>query len=169
MPIGISTSSFNQLGGDIDGEATNGQSGFSQPVFFGQVRVFCCDGVTSRWSQHGSATSGENHVDFLDPSVDLSGNGNILAVGATSGKNAKVFQWKEDSGKWEPIAEALPGGGDEILIGKNWLAIFPVLLSGNGRTLAAEDPLLRFWSKHTITSHLRASFSTHTFEKNNNV
>eukprot|EP00980_Cylindrotheca_fusiformis_P029905 scaffold24025_cov137-Cylindrotheca_fusiformis.AAC.1 len=57
-----------------------------------------------------------------------------------------------------------------ILIGKNWLATFPVLLSGNGRTLAAEDPLLRFWSKHTsTTSHLPASFSTHTFEKNNNI
>eukprot|EP00980_Cylindrotheca_fusiformis_P010692 scaffold2392_cov105-Cylindrotheca_fusiformis.AAC.2 len=32
MQIGSRTSSFNQLRGDVDGEATNGQSGFSVAI-----------------------------------------------------------------------------------------------------------------------------------------
>eukprot|EP00980_Cylindrotheca_fusiformis_P013125 scaffold3297_cov132-Cylindrotheca_fusiformis.AAC.5 len=126
-------SSFNQLGGDIDGEAANGQAGFSVAIsedgsvvaigapaadfYTGQVHVFYWDVVKSNWSQRGSAIFGEGRVDFLGSSVDLSDDGNILAVGARNGKYVMVFQWQEDSGKWEPIAEALTGGGDESFFG----------------------------------------------------
>eukprot|EP00980_Cylindrotheca_fusiformis_P003535 scaffold785_cov95-Cylindrotheca_fusiformis.AAC.1 len=192
-----------------------------------QVRVFCCDGVTSKWSQHGSATFGENHVDFLGPAVDLSGNGNILDVVATSGKNAKVFHWKEDSGKWEPclvvvtkVCLGIRFPCPRLLLVPQFRVRFVHIHFGKNNTdweeLAGDIPSVAFrecealtevdlfpsavqviddyafykckllarlglkeglerigkgafFECESLTSHLRASFSTHTFENNSNI
>eukprot|EP00980_Cylindrotheca_fusiformis_P013863 scaffold3597_cov127-Cylindrotheca_fusiformis.AAC.1 len=129
------TSSFNQLGEDIDGKARGDQSGWSVALSKdgsvvaigapyaggstqrGQVRVFYWDpdeddARNSKWVQRGSSIVGETAHDCLGFSVDISGDGKILALGADEGDYAKVFQWKdgnEDEDQWEQIGKTLKG------------------------------------------------------------
>ena len=96
----IYTMSWNQLGSDIDGEATADESGFS--VSFneigdrvaiganrndgingndsGHVRVYDYDGTD--WIQVGQDMDGEAGNDGGGRSVSLSANGGRLAIGA---------------------------------------------------------------------------------------
>eukprot|EP00980_Cylindrotheca_fusiformis_P025565 scaffold14087_cov85-Cylindrotheca_fusiformis.AAC.1 len=127
------TSSFNQLGEDIDGEAEYDYSGYAvalsedgsvvaiaapSALNSGLVRVFYWDSdednaSNSKWIQRGVAIVGDDGAD-LGWAVDLSEDGKILAVGTFIGENnAKVFQWKdgnEDSDEWEQIGQTLEGG-----------------------------------------------------------
>eukprot|EP00980_Cylindrotheca_fusiformis_P015112 scaffold4174_cov66-Cylindrotheca_fusiformis.AAC.1 len=109
---------FKQIGDDIDGAAAGERFGNSVALSAdgsvlavgapyakneygaraGIVRVYELDG---NWTQRGSDIVGDN--DFGD-SVDLSDDGNILAVGAQNGKYVKAFEWKVVS--WQPIDNA---------------------------------------------------------------
>eukprot|EP00980_Cylindrotheca_fusiformis_P021853 scaffold8693_cov103-Cylindrotheca_fusiformis.AAC.1 len=125
------TSSFNQLGEDIDGEAGGEYSGFAVALSEdgsvvaiaapsvlnnGLVRVFCWDSdednaSNSKWIQRGVAIVGDGAD--LGWAVDLSEDGKILAVGTYQGEYVKVFQWKddnEDDDEWEQIGQTLEGG-----------------------------------------------------------
>jgi len=95
--------SWSQLGGAIDGEAADDQSGYSVSLsgdgtivaigaLFndgntgnsadnrGHVRVYQYDG--SAWNQLGNDIDGEAAGDYSGYSVSLSGNGKIVAIGA---------------------------------------------------------------------------------------
>jgi sugar lactone lactonase YvrE len=93
------SSSWSQLGSDIDGEAANDKSGASVSLSddgtilavgayyndgsftnAGHVRVY--QYASSSWSQLGSDIDGEAVNDYSGESVSLSGDGTILAVGA---------------------------------------------------------------------------------------
>eukprot|EP00980_Cylindrotheca_fusiformis_P002381 scaffold556_cov193-Cylindrotheca_fusiformis.AAC.2 len=126
------TSSFEQMGEDIDGEAEFDNSGFAvalsedgsvvaiavpSALNGGLVRVFCWDSdednaSNSKWIQRGVAIVGDDGAE-LGWSVDLSEDGKILAVGSDKGEYVKVFQWKddnEDDDEWEQIGQTLEGG-----------------------------------------------------------
>eukprot|EP00980_Cylindrotheca_fusiformis_P022793 scaffold9767_cov77-Cylindrotheca_fusiformis.AAC.1 len=126
------TSSFNQLGEDIDGEAEEENSGFAVALSedgsvvaiaapyalnSGLVRVFYWDSdednaSNSKWIQRGVAIVGDSKEEN-GFSVDLSGDGKILAVGTNQGEYVKVFQWKddnEDDDEWGQIGQTLEGG-----------------------------------------------------------
>jgi len=116
--------SWSQLGGAIDGEAADDQSGYSVSLsgdgtivaigaLFndgntgnsadnrGHVRVYQYDG--SAWNQLGNDIDGEAAGDYSGYSVSLSGNGKIVAIGAVgndgnSGNDSghvRVFEYKE--------------------------------------------------------------------------
>ena len=94
-----SNSSWSQLGGDIDGEATSDQSGYSVSLSSdgtivaigaiynsttgqdaGQVRVYGYS--NNSWSQLGDDIDGAATNDNFGSSVSLSSDGTIVAIGA---------------------------------------------------------------------------------------
>ena len=110
---------WNQLGGDIDGEAAGDQSGYSVSLSSdgtivaigatgndgngsnsGQVRVFQYDGVDT-WNQLGQDIDGEAAYDTSGFSVSLSSDGTIVAIGASGNDgngsnsgNVRVFKYR---------------------------------------------------------------------------
>ena len=111
------STSIDQLGADIDGEAASDQSGYSVSLSSdgttlaigaryndgngtdsGHVRVYEWNG--SAWTQKGSDIDGEAAGDQFGRSVSLSSDGTILAIGATTndGNGAdsghfRVYEW----------------------------------------------------------------------------
>eukprot|EP00939_MAST-03C_sp_MAST-3C-sp1_P004945 g4945.t1 len=99
---------WNQMGSDIDGEATNDQSGRSVSLSSdgtvlaigapwtnskaGQVRVYKHNGTN--WNQMGSAMDGEATNDQSGRSVSLSSDGTVLALG--SARNVRMFNRPDD-------------------------------------------------------------------------
>eukprot|EP00980_Cylindrotheca_fusiformis_P003815 scaffold844_cov80-Cylindrotheca_fusiformis.AAC.1 len=150
--------SFKQIGLDIDGEAAYEYFGRSVAlskdgsvlavgapyanVSTGKVRVYEWDKDGNSWEQHGS--------DFAESylfgwSVDLSDDGNILAVGADG--YAKVFEWNGDS--WQSIDNdaltyfggnivnsvslATPPSSDSIILAvATYSGVYTYKLSGDG-------------------------------------
>ena len=116
MPVSASTS-INQLGSDIDGEAAGDNSGRSVSLSSdgtilaigatqndgngsdaGHVRVYEWNG--GAWIQKGADIDGEAEGDQLGRSVSLSSDGTILAIGANlndgNGSDAghvRVYEW----------------------------------------------------------------------------
>lgn len=107
-------SAWNQLGADIDGKATNDQSGYSVSLSAdgnrvaigapynssstGQVRIYNWDG--SVWNQLGTDIDGEVGNDQSGRSVSLSADGKRVAIGAPfnngNGSNAgqvRIYNW----------------------------------------------------------------------------
>ena len=110
------TSSWVQLGSDIDGEAVNDESGTSvslsadgsrvaigapghrvgilngvsnsQGYKVGQVRVYAWDPGTGSWTQLGSDIYGEGHGDDSGASVSMSADGSRVAIGAPGNSGA---------------------------------------------------------------------------------
>ena len=129
------TSSWEQLGDDIDGEAYNDWSGSSVSLSSdgtivaigapnnddngnnsGHVRVFAWDDDTSSWEQLGDDIDGEATYDRLGSSVSLSSDGTIVAIGArdNSGNgdasgHVRVFAWDDDTSSWEQLGDAIDG------------------------------------------------------------
>ncbi len=115
-------SSWIQRGGDINGTATDNQSGYSvslngngsvvavgapfnstNDISSGQVRVFAWSG--SNWVQRGSTINGTNMFDQIGTSISLSNDGNTLAIGAPyadnngliDNGNVRVYRWNNSS------------------------------------------------------------------------
>ncbi|MEO1634696.1 MAG: DUF4347 domain-containing protein [Cyanobacteria bacterium J06631_9] len=144
--------SWQQLGNDIDGEASGDDSGISVALSAdgstvavgatkndgngsnsGHVRLFQLNNGT--WQQLGNDLDGEALGDEFGTSVSLSADGSTVAVGAAdndgNGGNSghvRLFQWT--AGAWQQIDSDIDGeaAGDES--GKS------VSLSANGRTVA---------------------------------
>eukprot|EP00980_Cylindrotheca_fusiformis_P012436 scaffold3051_cov92-Cylindrotheca_fusiformis.AAC.2 len=81
----------------------------------GHVRVFYwiqdegTDETKGTWKQRGKNIKGEGNT-WFGFSIDLSDDGNLLAVGAPKGSYAKVFQWKDGNGdedEWEQVGQRL--------------------------------------------------------------
>eukprot|EP00980_Cylindrotheca_fusiformis_P018765 scaffold6251_cov82-Cylindrotheca_fusiformis.AAC.2 len=75
----------------------------------GKVRVHYWEpnGTDGNWKQLGTTLVGDDDYDNLGSSVDLSDDGETLAVGASGGNYSKVFQW---NGDWQRIGDALTEG-----------------------------------------------------------
>ena len=101
------TSSWTQVGSDIDGEAHGDQSGFSVSLsadgsriaigarynddggtWAGQARVYQFD--SSTWVQLGGDMDGDSDYNAFGYSVSLSANGDYVAVGAPTGFQGTV-------------------------------------------------------------------------------
>eukprot|EP00980_Cylindrotheca_fusiformis_P016326 scaffold4847_cov89-Cylindrotheca_fusiformis.AAC.13 len=116
------TSSFKQMGEDIDGEAAGEIGAIHANVDRGLVRVFYwkvdgINGTDGSWKQRGSTIVGNAENDVFGYSVVVSEDGKILAVGAGTGQYAKVFQWKdsnEDNDVWEQIGESVTSDAQSL-------------------------------------------------------
>jgi hypothetical protein len=119
-----STSTWTQMGADIDGEASDDQSGWSVSLstdgktvavgapnnagngfLSGHVRIFEWIESTSDWTQMGADIDGGASYDQFGLSVSLSSDGNTVAVlglknnagnGVNSGGYVRIFQWNRE-------------------------------------------------------------------------
>ena len=126
-----SSGSWTQLGGDINGEAEGDLSGRSVSISSdgttvaigahgndgnglssGHTRVFSYSGTS--WNQLGNDINGEASEDYFGKSVSLSGDGTVLAVGATGNDgngsaagHVRVFKYTNDS--WAQQGDDIEG------------------------------------------------------------
>ena len=126
-------SQWETLGNPIYGEASNDMAGVyglalsndgnrvavgspwnnAKGTRTGQTQIFDWDG--SEWAQAGSDINGERKQDYFGYAVDLSGDGNILAVGAKMNDNSngynsghvRVFNWSNS--EWSQIGDDIDG------------------------------------------------------------
>eukprot|EP00956_Cyclotella_meneghiniana_P009697 scaffold13403_cov40-Cyclotella_meneghiniana.AAC.1 len=150
--------SWIKLGQDINGEAAGDQSGRSVSLSSdgnvlaigaylndangsynsGHVRVFKLD--TNIWTQVGQDIDGVAACDYFGSSVSLSGNGNVLAIGAylndangiSDSGHVRVF--KLDTNIWTQVGEDIDGVAASDRFGSS------VSLSSDGSVLAIGAP-----------------------------
>jgi uncharacterized repeat protein (TIGR02543 family) len=155
MIVSASTS-FDQIGSDIDGEAANDLSGL--PITLssdgttlaigayqnsgngdsaGHVRVYERNGST--WQQKGTDIDGEAANDYSGYSVSLSSDGNIVAVGAyrndgngTNSGHVRVYEWNGNA--WVQMGADIDGEAADDYSGHS------VSLSSDGTILAIGAP-----------------------------
>jgi hypothetical protein len=152
-----SQSEWVQIGDDIEGEAACDWSGASVSLSAdgdklaigspnngapGHVKVYQVDSAKSSWEQLGQTLYGDRGYDYSGWSVDLSPNGNTLAIGspgwyekADQPGYVRVFSLNVSDGNigtttWEQIGADIIGevDGDEFGIS--------ISLSNNGKTIA---------------------------------
>lgn len=144
---------WKQMGGDVDGEATEDMSGASVALsasgtrlavgaprnlggdeMNGHVRVYDWNGSTKMWEQAGSDLDGETSYDRSGGHINLAGDGNRLAIGAHGNKGSKghvrVYDWSKSGRTWEQKGGDIDG---EVLDDQSGGA---VALSGDGRRVA---------------------------------
>jgi hypothetical protein len=153
--VGISQT---QLGNDIDGTqwssfgsaialANDGHSiaiGAHRLLGAGGVRVYDWDGTT--WQQRGADLLGDVSDEYFGLTVDLSSDGNILAVGApfshVNGEYSgyiRIFEW--DGAVWTQLGDDLIGPREGEEFGD------ALALSGDGDILAVGSPYYdEFWT-----------------------
>ncbi|MCH7764555.1 MAG: hypothetical protein IIB95_12605, partial [Candidatus Marinimicrobia bacterium] len=131
-------STWTQLGGDIDGEASSDASGISVSLSSdgnrvaiganendgsannsGHVRVYSYNGTN--WTQLGSDIDGEAASDNSGKSVSLSPDGNRVAIGAhindgNGNASGHVRIYNYSSGTWTQLGSDMDGevGGDNL-------------------------------------------------------
>jgi len=141
-----------QVGGDIDGQASNDQSGFSislssdgltvaigspdnnaNGTSSGQVRVFTWSGTD--WSQIGSDLNGEAAADYFGYSVSISSDGTTVAAGAygndgngSDSGHVRVYKWNTTA--WDQVGVDIDGEYASDLSGRS------VSISSDGTTVA---------------------------------
>ena len=143
---------WRQVGQDIDGEAPNDRSGTSialsadgsvvaigatsndnNAIDAGQVRVYRRENDT--WTQIGQDIDGEFNNDRSGHSVNLSADGNIVAVGAPGNHDngnwsGQVRLYRNVDGTWTQIGQNINGEADEDFSGT------AVVLSADGNVVA---------------------------------
>eukprot|EP00956_Cyclotella_meneghiniana_P026217 scaffold56176_cov23-Cyclotella_meneghiniana.AAC.1 len=150
----VDSSSWTQIGQDINGEASGDISGWSVSLsadgtilaigapdndgngfYSGHVRVFQLVDSSS-WTQIGQDINGEATSDYSGRAVSLSADGTILAIGAKSNDgngsdsgHVRVFQLV-DSSSWTQIGQDINGEASGDRSG------YAVSLSADGTVLA---------------------------------
>jgi hypothetical protein len=148
---------WTQLGGDIDGEASGNNSGWSvslssdgttvaigainNSTYRGHVRVYKWNGSTLTWDQLGLDIDGETFLDESGWSVSLSSDGKTVAIGATGNDgnggsssdnrgHVRVYKWNNSTLSWNKLGLDIDGeaSGD----GSGW----SVSLSSDGTIVA---------------------------------
>lgn len=154
-----------QRGADIDGQSANERFGFSVAMSAdgaviasgsykdntasgqgsGSVRVFIWDSESENggeWVQRGATIIGEDTINYFGWEVDLSHDGNTLAIsafynsgGATHGGHVRIFNWDGGSNDWvqrgadiDGVVEeersgygiSISSSGDTVVIGAPW-------------------------------------------------
>ena len=143
---------WTQIGSDIDGEAASDRSGFSislssdgsiiaigaryndgNGVDSGHVRIY--QNVSDIWTQIGSDINGESPSDFSGYSISLSGNGSIVAIGASNndgnGDNSghvRIYQYISEA--WLQVGNDINGESFGDFSGSS------IALSNNGSVVA---------------------------------
>ena len=170
-----STSTWTQMGADIDGEASYDESGRSVSLSSdgktvaigapyndgngsssGHVRIFQWTQSTSTWTQMGAHIDGEASGDHSGWSVSLSSDGKTVAVGApanleeygpNSGGRVRIFQWTQSTLTWTQMGADIDkeAYGDES--GSS------VSLSSDGKTVAIGAP--NFEGNAPLSGHVR--------------
>ena len=131
------TSTWTQLGQDLDGEAAGDEAGRSVSLSAdgqrvavgapsndangdkaGQVRVYEYDGDTSTWVQLGQDILGEAAGDELGYAVSLSADGNRVAIGArrndaNGADSGRVRVHEYSSSGWTLLGQAMDGVGND--------------------------------------------------------
>jgi hypothetical protein len=145
----LTGTTWSQIGGDIDGEATMDRfgravalSGEGNKVVVGaytndgggdqsgHIRIF--ELVSGNWTQIGEDIDGTEAGDWAGLTVSISYAGDRVAVGAPGNNDrflpglSQVYQFNETSGSWEQLGEDLKGG-------------YAVSLSEDGNRVAAGD------------------------------
>jgi hypothetical protein len=144
--------SWNQLGQDIDGEASYDESGYSVSLSSdgtivaigvrvndgngsasGHVKVYKYNDTS--WNQLGQDIDGEASYDYSGYSVSLSSDGTILAIGArnndgngTNSGHVKVYKYNDTS--WNQLGQDIDGEAEDDYSGCS------VSLSSDGTILA---------------------------------
>jgi hypothetical protein len=148
-----STSTWTQVGADIDGEAAVDLSGGSVSLssdgstvaigaigndgtgpVAGHVRVYEYISSTSTWTQLGADIDGEAAGDYSGRSVSLSSDGSTVAIGAeyndgTASGAGHVRIYKNISGTWTQVGADIDGAAGDY---SGW----SVSLSSDGSTVA---------------------------------
>ncbi len=145
-----------QRGTDIDGEAAGDHAGISvdlsadgntlvvgafgndqAAINAGHARVFVWNGTN--WQQKGLSINGENAYDNFGTSVNLSANGNIVAIGTpvTGGSSASpgyvnIYEWSGTA--WVQLGATIDGEASDDESGS------AIDLSANGYTIAIGAP-----------------------------
>ena len=79
--------------------------------------------ASSSWTQKGTDIIGEEEYDYAGASIDLSADGQVLAVGAykndadgenENGGHVRVFQWASSSSGGDWILKGLDIDGEEM-------------------------------------------------------
>jgi hypothetical protein len=151
------TSSWTQVGGDIDGEAADDTSGFAVSLSSdgsrvaigapsndgangansGHVRVFKYQVIsgTTTWTQVGTDIDGEAANDNSGYSVSLSSDGSRVAIGAhkndaggTNSGHVRIYQYNNNS--WSQLGADIDGEAANDYSG------YSVSLSSDGSRLA---------------------------------
>jgi len=152
----ISSTSWDQKGEDIVGEAAGDESGTSVSLSSdgtvlaigafkndgangadsGHVRVYGWNTVTASWDQMGDDIDGEAADDESGVSVSLSGDGNVLAIGAffnggvLDSGHVRVYGWNNVTTSWDQMGTDIDGEAYYDYSGVS------VSLSSNGNVLA---------------------------------
>jgi hypothetical protein len=123
------STSIDQLGADIDGEAADDQSGYSVSLsadgtivaigaygnrsYAGHVRVYEWNPSTSLWDQKGADIDGEAANDYSGWSVSLSSDGTIVAIGAfgngSYAGHVRVYEWNSGTSSWDQKGADIDG------------------------------------------------------------
>ena len=159
---------WQQVGGDIIGEFAGNLAGnavaitsagdvvavaeFGYEDFRGQVRTFRLE--NGEWMAFGGTLRGVEAGDDFGISIDLSHDGAVLAVGASSISNNRpgtVRTYELLDGEWAQAGNALTGGGTDGF-GES------ISLSADGNMLAVGAPL---------RNNSRGKFQVYTFEGDN--
>ena len=143
---------WSQIGGDMDGESAEDESGYAVSLSSdgtivaigapqnddsgsnaGHVRIYEYDG--SNWSQIGSDIDGEASDDGSGQAVSLSSDGSILAIGATGNSGSAFFAghvrvYEYSGGSWSQIGSDIDGEAAFDFSG------YAVSLSSDGDRLA---------------------------------
>lgn len=148
----LSSGSWSQLGGDIDGDLKRDNLGFRVELSAdgstlvtsanfsddfatdaGEIKIYRYS--SGSWSQLGSDIYGVSSFDEFGYSVGISGDGNTVVAGALynddlafAGGHVRVFVYS--AGAWTQLGSTIAGGSANDHIGVR------SLLSDDGRTLA---------------------------------
>jgi len=159
--FGLANGVWSQIGGDLNGESSGDQTGqsvslssdgsvvaigepFNNDLGFvsGQVRVF--RNVNNTWTQVGQDLFGENSSAEAGKSVDLSGDGSVVAFGAPNTTvngvffAGKVKVFVNQNNNWVQKGGDINGDGSIIKFGSS------VSLSDDGNIIAigqSGDPI----------------------------
>ena len=153
-----STGDWIQLGSNIDGYSNHDESGYAVSLSSdgytvaigapknneskGHAVVYHYKDDMSAWVQRGTSLQGLEYYDNFGEAVSISGNGNIIAVGAPDsdkdGKvdngHAQVFEWNDKMTAWNQLGSIVTGVNGCDKFGSS------VSLSGNGKCLAVSGP-----------------------------
>jgi len=107
----------------------------------GQVKVYRYSESSLSWSQMGQSLVGTRGRDLFGRSVDLSSDGETLAVSATGNSDiatdageVKIYTFMSDLSEWVQRGNTINGESPGDLAGKG------LALSGDGRTVAVGSP-----------------------------
>jgi len=154
----VLSTSWTQLGGDIDGEASGDLSGYSVSLSSdgtivaigallndgngsnsGHVRVYSWNGLSTSWTQLGGDIDGEATSDESGCSVSLSSDGTKVAIGASyndgngvSSGHVRVYEYSDSS--WSKLGSDIDGEAAD-----DW--------SGNSVSLSSDGTIVAIGAK----------------------